>query len=94
MPIGVLLALLATLGISLAIFPHCGPVISCADSPCCQSSTPDVASTNPFVELGHNSRTLLSVYTYKKRVCKSEPVKLAIDEGKLVGALLYLSGLC
>jgi len=93
-PIGVLLALLATLGISLAIFLHRGPVITCTKSPCCQSSTPDVAPTNPFMELDHNSRALLSVYAYKKRVCKPEPVQLAIDEGKLAGTLLYLFGLC
>jgi len=93
-PIGVLLALLATLDISLAIFPNRGPVNTCTDSPCCQSSTPDVAPANPFMELGNNSRALLSVYAYKKRVCKPEPVQLAIDEGKLAGALLYLSDLC
>ena len=94
MPVGVLLALLATLGMSLAIFPHCGPVIACADSPFRQRSTSNVAPTNPFMELSHNPRALLSMHAYKKRVCKSEPVQLADDKGKLVGALLYLSGLC
>ena len=84
MPVSVLLALLATLGISLAIFPHCGPVITCMDSSCRQRSTSNVAPTNPFMELGHNSRALLSVYTYKKRMCKSEPVHLAINEGNLL----------
>ena len=92
MPIGVLLALFAALGISLAIFPHCGRVIACTDSPCRQSSTPNVAPTNPFMELGHDSRALLSVYAYKQRVCKPEPVQLAVNKGKLVGALLHLSG--
>jgi len=89
-PIGMLLALLATLSVSLAVFPHRGPIISCVDSPCCQSSTPDVAPTNPFEELSHNSRALLSVYTYKKRVRKSEPVELVVDEGKLARDLWFV----
>jgi len=46
------------------------------------------------MELSHNPRALLSMYAYKKRVCKSEPIQLAVDKGKLAGALLYLSGLC
>ena len=93
MLVGVLLALLATLGVSLAIFPHRGLVIACTDSPCCQRSTSNVAPANPLIELSHNPRALLSVYTHKKRVCKSEPVQLAVNKGKVAGALLYLSGL-
>jgi len=46
------------------------------------------------MELSHNSRALLSVYTYKERVCKSEPVELTINEGKLAGAFLHHSGFC
>ena len=94
MPIGVVLELLATLGIFLAIFLHCGSVITCTEGSCCQSSTPDVTPTDPLVELSHDSHALLSVYTYQKRVRKPKPVQLAIDEGEPAGVLLYLFGLC
>ena len=93
MPIGVLLALLAMLGVSLAIFSHRGPVIACTDSPCRQRSTSNVALANSLMELIHNPRALLSVYTYKEGVCESKPVQLTINKGKLAGALLYFSGL-
>ena len=43
-PIGVLLALFATLRILLAVFSHRWPVVACTESPRGQSSTPDVSS--------------------------------------------------
>ena len=92
-PIGVLLALLATLGVSLAIFSHRGQVIACTDSPCRQRSTSNVAPANSLMELSHNPRALLSAYTYKKGMCESKPVQLAVNKGKLAGALLYFPGL-
>ena len=56
-------------------------------------STSNVALANSLMELSHNPRALLSVYTYKKGVCESKPVQLAVNKGKLAGALLYFSGL-
>ena len=64
MAIGVLLTLLATLCILLAVLPHCRPVVTCTEGSCGQSSTPNVTSAYPFMELGHDSCTFLSVHTF------------------------------
>ena len=84
MPIGMLVALLTTLGISLAIFPHRGPIITCTEGSCCQWSTPDVTPVDPLVKLSLDSHALLPVYTYQKRVRKTKPVQLAIDRVNLL----------
>ena len=75
-PIGVLLALLATLCVLLAVLPHCWPVVTCKEGSYGQSSTPDVASANPFMELGHDSCTFLSVHTFQEWVCEPKPCLL------------------
>ena len=88
-PIGVLLALFATLGILLAVFSHRWPVVTCTQSPCGQSSTSDVASAYSFVELCHDSRALLAMYTFQERVSEPKPVQIAINQGVLARILLY-----
>ena len=70
-PIGVLPALFAALSILLAIFSHRWPIVACTESPRGQSSTPDVASTYTFMELCHNSRALLAVYTFQEWVSEN-----------------------
>ena len=93
MPIGVLLALLATLCILLAILPHRWPVITCTESSCSQGSTPNLTPTYALMELGHDSCTFFSVHTFQECVCEPKPVQLAINHGELAGVLVYLSSL-
>ena len=93
MPIGVLLTLLATLCIHLAVLPHRWPVVTCTEDSCGQSSTPDVTSTYPFMELGHNSCTFFSVHTFQEWVREPKPIQLAINHCELAGVLLYLPSL-
>ena len=72
-PIGVLLALLAPLGVSDTIFPHGWPIETRTYYLGCQRSSPHVAPTNPFMEFRHYPCALISTHTRQDWVCKPMP---------------------
>jgi len=94
MPISMSLALLASLCIPRAIFPYGWPVVPRTNGFWRESSTTDVISTYPFVELCHDARALFTTYANQDRVCIPMSEQIPIHKSIPARILLDYSGLC
>ena len=83
MPIGVLLALLAPLGVPYAIFSHCGPIITRTDYLRRQRASSHMTTADPLMKLCHYRRAQLSTHAHQDRVSETAE-QLSIQEGVLL----------
>jgi len=81
MPVGVLLALIASLCIARAVLPHGRPVVPRLDDFWRKSSVVDVTPTYTFMELCHDTRALLVAHTRQDRVSVAMFKQLSIYQG-------------
>jgi len=80
MPISMLMTLLASLRIPHAVLPHCWPIVSSSDDLQRESSHFDVASTNAFIELCHDTSTLVPTYAGEDRMSIAMAEQLSINQ--------------
>ena len=81
MPIRVFLTLLAPLCIPHAVLPHGRPVVPNSNDLQRESSPPDVAPTNSFMKLCHDTGTLIPTYTGEDRMGVAMSEQLSIHQG-------------
>ena len=95
MSVSMLLALLAALCVPRAVLPHGWSIISCANSLRRESSATDVTPAYLFVNFCHNTRELLTIYTYQCGVSETKSEEIPVDRVYLLEFFLTtLASVC
>jgi len=81
MPVSMRLTLLASLCIPHAVLPHSRPIVPCANDLQGERSPSNMASTNAFMEICHDTDTLISTYTGEDGMSVAMTEQLSINQG-------------